>query len=145
MLRLAMLAISMLVIASAQDQSRAIQAQQQREAEERGEQQRRELNRQERQREAQAREEQELAARRRVEAQAAEEQRQRQQPETESSQRAQLPDPTPVRIAQTTADSDGPESVNSGNLALRVIGIAIMAAGALSILGTLIHCRVRRS
>jgi hypothetical protein len=40
MLRLSLLAISMLVLASPPDQSRAIQAQQQREAEERGEQQR---------------------------------------------------------------------------------------------------------
>jgi hypothetical protein len=35
--------------------------------------------------------------------------------------------------------------VNSGNLALRVIGVAIMVACALSMLGILIHYRVRRS
>jgi hypothetical protein len=143
-LRLSLLALSVLILASAQDQSRAIQAQQQREAEERGEQQRRELIRQERQRETQSREEQELAARRRAEAEA-EEQRQRQQTVTESPQRPQQPEPTPIRDPQTTADSNGAEPVNSGNVALRVIGMSIMAICALSILGILIHYRVTRS
>ena len=75
----------------------------------------------------------------------AEEQRQGQPAETDSPQRAQQPDPTPVRVTQTTADSNDAESVDSRRyLALRVAGIAIMAVCALSILGILIHYRVRR-
>jgi cobalamin biosynthesis Mg chelatase CobN len=133
----------MLAFASPQDQSRAIQAQQQREAEQRGEQQRRELIRQERQREAQAREEQELAARRRAEAQA-EGQRQRQQAETDSPQPEHQSDLTPVRVSETTAKSNVAEPVNSAVLGLRVIGIALMAVCAVSLLGILIRYRVKR-
>lgn len=144
MLRLSLLAVSMLVLAFAQDQSRAIQAQQQREAEERGEQQRRELIRQERQREAQAREEQELAARRRAEAQA-EKQRQNQQAETESAPPLRAPDPAPDNVTQTTADSNRAVSENSGSLVLRVLGMAIMAVCGLLAAAMLVHYRFKRS
>lgn len=143
MRRLFLLALAVATLSSAQDRSRAIQAQQVREAEERGDQQRRDLAQQEHQREVQAREEQELAARRRAEAQA-EQQRQRQQEVTQSPQPEQQPDPVSVPVTQPTEDSNRAGSVNFSKLELRVIRISLMALSAFSLL-LLIHHRIRRT
>jgi hypothetical protein len=141
-LRFLALALSVGVLVAAQDQSRAIQAEQQREVNQRGEEQRRELVRAEQRREAQAREEQELLIRRRAEAAQVEQQRAAQQADAQAPAPAREPDPPAV--TPSAADSSHAEPLSSWNLAYQVAGVAVMAGSAISLMGLLLSYGIRR-